>query len=41
VYFSIDAPEPFPTAPVATASVATVSVVVGVSLIVYFKKRKH
>jgi N-acetylneuraminic acid mutarotase len=41
VYFSIDAPEPFPTAPVATASVATVSVVVGVSLIVYFKKRKN
>jgi hypothetical protein len=38
IYFSIS--EPFPVAPVAAASVATV-VVVGVGLLVYFKKRKH
>jgi hypothetical protein len=31
---------PFPTAPVAAASVATVAVV-GVGLLVYFRKRKH
>jgi hypothetical protein len=34
------ATEPFPSAPVAAASVATVAVV-GVGLLVYFKKRKH
>jgi N-acetylneuraminic acid mutarotase len=33
-------PEPFPTVPVAAASVAAVAVV-GVVLAVYFKKRKH
>jgi parallel beta-helix repeat protein len=32
--------EPFPVVPVAAASVATVAIV-GVSLLVYFKKRKH
>jgi len=32
--------EPFPTIPVAVASVAT-AVVVGIGLLVYFKKRKH
>jgi hypothetical protein len=34
------AEEPFPAAPVAAASVATIAVV-GVGLLVYFKKRKH
>ena len=38
VYFKVK--ESFPTVPVAAASVATV-VVVGVCLLVYFKKRKH
>jgi N-acetylneuraminic acid mutarotase len=33
-------PEPFPVAPVATVSVATVAVV-GMGLLIYFKKRKH
>jgi hypothetical protein len=33
-------PEPFPTAPVAAASVATVAVAL-VGLLVYFRKRKH
>jgi len=33
-------PEPFPVTPVATASVATVAVM-GVGLLLYFKKRKH
>jgi hypothetical protein len=33
-------PEPFPAAPVAAASVATIAVV-GVGLLVYFRKRKH
>jgi parallel beta-helix repeat protein len=32
--------EPFPAAPVAAASVATVAIV-GVGLLVYFKKRRH
>jgi hypothetical protein len=40
VYFNVEVPEPFPTAPVAAASVVTVAVV-GVGLLVYFKKRKH
>jgi ribosomal protein S8 len=39
VCFTIAAPEPFPVAPVAAASAATVAVV-GVGLLVYFKKRK-
>jgi hypothetical protein len=38
MWFSVA--EPFPIAPVAAASVAAVAVV-GVSLMVYFKKRKH
>ena len=33
-------PEPFPVIPVATASVATIAVI-GVGLLVYFKKRNH
>ena len=33
-------PEPFPAAPVAAASVATIAVV-GVGLLVYFRRRKH
>jgi hypothetical protein len=40
LFFSVDLPEPFPIMPVAAASVAT-AVVVGVGLLVYFKKRKH
>jgi len=52
VYFNVDThsnssqqstlnnPAPFPTSLVATASVAAVAMV-GVSLLVYFKKRKH
>ena len=39
IYFTVDVPEPFPTT-LVVASVATVAVV-GVSLLVYFKKRKH
>lgn len=40
VYFSVEVPEPFPTTLVAIVSVATVAVV-GLSLLVYFKKRKR
>jgi hypothetical protein len=40
VYFSVDAPESFPIIFVAAASVTAV-VVVGVGLLLYFKKRKH
>jgi hypothetical protein len=40
IYFKVDVSEPFPTALVAVASVATIAVV-GVGLLVYFKKRKH
>jgi hypothetical protein len=40
VTFTVAVPEPFPTVPVAAASVAAVAVV-GVVLAVYFKKRKH
>lgn len=39
IFFSVDAPEPFPTAPIAAASVATVAVM-GLGLLVYFKKRR-
>ena len=39
IVFSV-AEEPFPAVPVAVASVATIAVV-GVGLLVYFKKRKH
>ncbi len=39
VYFKVEAPEPFPTIPAATVSVATIAVV-GAVLLVYFKKRK-
>jgi N-acetylneuraminic acid mutarotase len=38
--FRVDVREPFPTVPVAAASVAVVAVV-GVVLLFYFKKRKH
>ena len=34
-------PEPFPAALVATASAASATAIVGVALLVYFKKRKH
>jgi hypothetical protein len=40
MYFTVDVPEPFPTVPVATASVVA-AVVVGAGLLVYFKKRKR
>jgi N-acetylneuraminic acid mutarotase len=41
ISFSVaEEPEPFPAAPVAAASAATVAVV-GVGLLVYFRKRKH
>jgi hypothetical protein len=41
VFFSVDVPEPFPTAPVAAAaSVATVAVM-GVGMLVYFRKSKR
>jgi N-acetylneuraminic acid mutarotase len=40
IYFTIDAPEPFPTIPVAVASVAAV-IVVGAGLLIYFRKRKQ
>ena len=39
VTFTVDAPESFPVVPVSAASVATVAVV-GVGLLVYFRKRK-
>jgi hypothetical protein len=40
ICFSVDASEPFPAAPVAAASVATIAVL-SVGLLVYFKKRNH
>jgi hypothetical protein len=40
ITFNVEVPEPFPTALVVAASVATVAVM-GVGLLVYFKKRKH
>jgi hypothetical protein len=40
IYFTIEEPAPFPTIPVAVASVAAV-VVVGVGLVMYFRKRKR
>ena len=40
ISFNVEVPEPFPTVPVAAASVAAVAVV-GLVLAVYFKKRKH
>jgi len=39
IYFSVEAPEPFPTVPVAVASVAAVAVA-SIGLLFYFKKRK-
>ncbi len=39
VYFNVNAPEPFPTVPVA-AGVTSVAVV-GIGVLIYFKKRKH
>jgi energy-converting hydrogenase Eha subunit A len=40
VTFTIAEPEPFPTVPVAAVSVATAAVV-GVGLLVYFRRRSH
>jgi hypothetical protein len=39
IHFSVDVPEPFPTTLVA-ASVITVAII-GIGIVVYFKKRKH
>ena len=39
IYFSVDLPEPFPTA-LVVVSITSVAVV-GVGLLIYFKKRKH
>ena len=39
IYFSVDLPEPFPTA-LVIVSITSVAVV-GVGLLIYFKKRKH
>jgi N-acetylneuraminic acid mutarotase len=40
IYFNVGVPEPFPTALVAAASGASVAII-GIGLLVYFKKRKH
>ncbi|MBT0159084.1 hypothetical protein G4O51_03770 [Candidatus Bathyarchaeota archaeon A05DMB-2] len=40
VYFTVDAPEPFPLAPVVVASALSV-VIIGVWFLVYFKRRKR
>lgn len=40
ISFSVEVPEAFPAVPVAVASVATVAVV-GVGLLVYFRRRNH
>lgn len=40
VYFSVEVPKPFPTLLVASASGASVAII-GVGLLVYFKKRKR
>jgi hypothetical protein len=40
IYFSVEVPEPFPIAPVAAASAATIAVV-GTVLLVYFRRRKR
>jgi hypothetical protein len=40
ITFNVEVPKPFPTTCVAAASVAA-AVVVGVGLLIYFKKRKH
>jgi hypothetical protein len=39
VYFAVEVPEPFPVVPVAATSV--IIAVIGIGLLVYFKKRKH
>jgi hypothetical protein len=40
IYFKVEVPEPFPVTPVSVASVASIAIV-GVGLLVYFKKRKR
>ena len=40
VYFAIEVPEPFPTVPVAVASVAVVAVVIA-GLLLYLRRRKR
>ena len=39
IHFNIDVPEPFPTASVAVG--ITSAAVVGIGVLIYFKKRKH
>ena len=39
VYFNVNVPEPFPIAPVAAG--ITSAAVVGIGVLIYFKKRKH
>jgi hypothetical protein len=39
IYFTVDVPEPFPTAPVAASGISAV-VLVGAVLPIHFKKRK-
>jgi parallel beta-helix repeat protein len=41
VYFRVEVPEPFPTTPVVAAASAASVIVMGVGLLVYFKKRSH
>ena len=41
IYFSIEASEPFPTIPVAVAASGVSLVIIGVGLLVYFKKRNR
>jgi hypothetical protein len=39
LFFNVEAPEPFPVAPVAAVALVTVAAVAG--LLIYFKKRKR
>jgi hypothetical protein len=41
LFFNVKVPAPFPTATVVTVSGISAVVVIGASLLVYFKKRKH
>jgi hypothetical protein len=41
IYFRVDAPEPFPTAPVAAVSGISALVLVSAVLAIHFKKRKN
>jgi hypothetical protein len=41
LFFNVNVSDPFPVVPVAAASASVAIVLVGASLLVYFKKRKH